>query len=147
MTSSQMRCRKGNFPTSICYGGTPPEDVMNMQRPVTEPTTTHANEAMLMMIERERQRFRPVIYIGPVEEPTNAVQLTMGTWHTKLRSAQQEGLRIYFRAYEQRYGFKHPEDPHRPPGQAVPPGHVVVAGKFDEEPRAYTQAEVSNVAG
>lgn len=100
----------------------------------------------MMMIERELQRFRPVIFIGPVEEPTNAVQLTMGTWHTKLRSAQQEGLRIYFRVYEDRYGFKHPEDPRRPASESVPAGHVVLAGKLNEEPRVYADSEVANVA-
>lgn len=70
-------------------------------------------EAMLLTFQQEGPKFRPVIYIGPANNPNNASELYIGEWRNSLRKAHITGLKNYFDLYAKRYGFPHPEDPYR----------------------------------
>ncbi len=79
----------------------------------TKETVPEAGEVMVLTFHQNKFTWRPVIYVGPPEEPNNAAQMYVGEWKNSLRKAQVSGLRQYFELYESRYGFKHPEDPKR----------------------------------
>lgn len=87
-------------------------------------------------------RYRPVIFIGPPNAPSEAQELVVGTWSYGLRKAQTRGLHLYFVTYEERYRFKHPEDPRRDGTEGPLPAHVVAVrhgdsycytGTFDQD--------------
>lgn len=103
----------------------------------------------MMVIEKEMMRYRPLIFIGPTDQPEQATNLFVGTWHHSLRKAQREGLKVYFKAYEEHYGFKHPEDPFRRPADGPLPACVVTFREGDNYSASQTydpDLEVANVA-
>lgn len=101
-------------------------------------------EMMLLAFHQDtshwRTRWRPVIYIGPADEPNQASELFLGEWRTSLRKAQVSGLAQYFDVYYERYGFAHPEDPKRKPELDDLPARVVVMTDQD----AYFSSHVSD---
>lgn len=108
-----------------------------------EPVNVDARgEVMLLAYHQDqklgRQRWRPVIYIGPPDEPNNAAEMFVGEWRTSLRKAQVSGLARYFEMYAQRYGYPHPEDPQRK-GDGPLPFNVVCWSDNDSyhESRTY----------
>lgn len=68
-------------------------------------------EIMMLAFHQDEKRWRPVVYIGPPDEPNNASQIYLGDWRSSLRKAQLTGLKHYFQLYAQRYGMRHPQDP------------------------------------
>lgn len=87
---------------------------MSTQKPSTEQNPADNGEAMVLAFyERKPKDFQPVILVGPMEEPSKMRELKIGGWHNRLQKARLEGMRMYFDAYEDRYRFKHPEDPTR----------------------------------
>lgn len=97
-----------------------------------------AGEVMLLTFHQDRHRWRPVIYVGPPEEPNNASQLYLGEWRNSLRKAQVTGLKVYFDCYLERYGFRHPEDPARCGDRTPLPYNVVSLRGEDGEAQSYT---------
>lgn len=104
---------------------------------------------MLCFEKDQLSRYRPVIFIGPPDSPSEALSLTVGTWSYGLRKAQRRGLVLYFSTYATRYGFKHPEDPTRDGSEGPLPASVVsvrhgdnyhYTGTYDQDP------EVTSVA-
>lgn len=122
---------------------------MNTQKPLTEPKLDGNGEVMMMAFEKEYQRYRPLIFLGPCDQPDSATKLFVGHWHHSLRAAQREGLKVYFDSYEKQYGFKHPEDPRRRPSDGPLPATVFTMkeGERYRATQTFDQGEeVANVA-
>lgn len=85
---------------------------MSTQKQSTAPNPADKGEGMLLAFyERRGGSFRPVIFVAPMEDPENMQELVLGRWFVGLKAAQRAGAELYFKTYETRYGFKHPEDP------------------------------------
>ena len=78
---------------------------MNSQKPM--------NEAMLVIHDRSRKLWRPIVTVCPIDNPDDMTPLAVGQWFTKQEEASRRGRKMVFDIYEKRYGFKHPEDPSR----------------------------------
>lgn len=92
-------------------------------------------------------RYRPVIFIGPPNAPSDAQELVVGTWSVGLRKARLRGLHLYFNTYEDRYHFKHPEDPRRQGNEGPLPATVVSVFQGDEDQHATTFDQGKEVTG
>lgn len=99
---------------------------MNSQRQSTSPIKLPSSgEVMLLTFQQDERRWRPLIYVGPLEEPNNASEIFVGKWRSSLRKAQLTGLKEYFHLYRERYGVSHPEDPHRSLHEGQQPFNVI----------------------
>ena len=99
---------------------------MNSQRHSISPIQLpEGGEVMLLAFHQDERRWRPVIYVGPPEEPNNASEIFVGKWRSTLRKAQLSGLKQYFQLYRERYGCSHPEDPNRSLHDGPQPFNVI----------------------
>ena len=120
-------CRNRTCLISTCCGAIANvENAMNSQKHSISPIQLpEGGEVMLLAFHQDQRRWRPVIYVGPPEEPNNASELFVGEWRNSLRKAQITGLKHYFTLYRERYGFSHPEDPNRMRGEGPLPYNVM----------------------
>lgn len=104
---------------------------MSSQKQQSSQTVPEGGEVMLLAFQQDRWNWRPLIYVGPPDEPNKASELCVGFWCRSLRKAQVSGLSMYFNQYAKRYGFMHPEDPRRK-GDEAPLPYNVIAFRSDD---------------
>lgn len=102
---------------------------MNSQKPM--------NEGMLLIPQRTKRMWRPVIAVCPMNEPENLEPVAIGRWFTSEDTALKAGMKLFFGTYETRYGFKHPEDPSRTQPEPLPANLVV--SENNQVVRAYME--------
>ena len=88
-------------------------------------TVDGVGEVMALLVEMGR----PIILVGPADNPEVAEMLWVGPRFLRPRAAMRHGQSVYFRLYFERYGFRHPNDPHASPGQVMPASVIVAQGE------------------
>src|SRR5690606_9528468 len=68
-------CRWVTFLISTCCGATPEVHAMNSQKRPNQETVPEGGEVMLLTFQQSGLRWRPLIYVGPPEEPNKASEL------------------------------------------------------------------------
>lgn len=68
-------------------------------------------EMMMLAFQDDGPCTRPIILVGPADDPSVAETVYSGPFFPSFHAAARHGRRVYFETYFQRYGFHHPEDP------------------------------------
>lgn len=92
-------------------------------------------EVMALVVEQGR----PCILIGPPDNPDVAELVYIGPRFFRARAALRHGKTVYFQLYLERYGFRHPEDPHAPAGVELPASVAVLKSTDNGEARVYSE--------
>lgn len=99
---------------------------------MTAPHLSPEGECLILCFEKDAMnRYRPLVFIAPPNQPDKATELVVGGWSFTLRKAQRVGLGVYFATYLERYGFRHPEDPTRTKADGPLPATVVAYREGD----------------
>lgn len=80
-----------------------------------------------------------MILVGPASDPESVEMIWAGPRFLRNRSALRYGKSQYFRLYLERYGFRHPEDPHASSNMVLPASVAVMQSDDQGEPRMYSK--------